>query len=412
METNTVESLEQAMGCAAVFCDARHLAVFDSAARTSGRALSVLQEGGVAEARLWCGAHAVPPVVFVDVSGERFPASALSELARVTGPGCRLVALGEEKDLDLYKTLLSAGVFDYLAKPFTASDVIEVLGRADRGEWLGLPEAGSMRIGQTIAVTGAAGGVGASTLTALLGHYYADELRMQTVLVDFDRRKGDLALMLGLKADNGLAGILSASEIDFRLIERTLLSDAAGKEKQRLQLLAQRPGPEALADPAALLQLGGSLCELFSLSLWDIPSSRPTGAVEILKNADIVVIVADYTVAQARDTKLLLSELGGAPEGQRRFLVINRSREQGKAVISRDQFESFLGMKVACELPFAGTALDESLLHGALAAGKAPDFEAEVKLLADRLIGRTTTAKVEKPSIGVLIKRLMAKKGA
>ena len=96
------------------------------------------------------------------------------------------------------------------------------------------------------------------------------------------KRPGDrtaAALLLGLKADNGLAGILSAAEIDYRLIARTVLADG---EKKRLSLLAQRPGPETPVDPQLLLQLGGALCELFSVSIWDIPSHRPAGSAEIL----------------------------------------------------------------------------------------------------------------------------------
>lgn len=120
-----------------------------------------------------------------------------------------------------------------------------------------------------------------------------------------------------------MAGILSAAEIDYRLIARTVLADG---EKKRLSLLAQRPGPETPVDPQLLLQLGGALCELFSVSIWDIPSHRPAGSAEILKNADVCVILIDYTVSNARAAKILLAELGAPQPGQRRFLVANHCR--------------------------------------------------------------------------------------
>ena len=386
--SETVNKETQARWEAAVFCDAATESVFRTVAEQSGRSFTAVIEGGVAAAKKWLAVNTAPAAVFVDVAGERFPASALAEVAQTAGPGCRLIAVGTAKDLTLYKTLLASGVFDYLVKPLAASDVTDVLGRVERNEWLGVPEARSWRVGQTVAVTGTAGGVGTTTLTALLGHYCADELNLPTVLVDYDRRKGDLALMLGLKADNGLAGILSAGDIDFRLIERTLLSETDGKGRQRLNLLAQRPGPETPVDDETLLQLGGALCELFSLSFWDIPSHRPAGSTEILKNADVLVIVTDYTVAQARTAKLLLAELGDAPEGQRRFVVVNRAHSGEKPVLTKSQFENFLDVKVAAELPFAGNAMETALLTGPVTAEKAPAFDAAVKALGARLLGR------------------------
>lgn len=307
----------------------------------------------------------------------------------MAGPGCRIVAVGAEENVELYRSLLSAGAFDYLVSPVADALVVELLNRADSDRWLGMPDASSVRVGQTIAVTGVAGGAGTSTVAALLGRWIAEVAKYPTLLVDFDRRKGDLALLLGLKADNGLAGILSAAEIDYRLIARTVLADG---EKKRLSLLAQRPGPETPVDPQLLLQLGGALCELFSVSIWDIPSHRPAGSAEILKNADVCVILIDYTVSNARAAKILLAELGAPQPGQRRFLVANHCRagagKRSKPVLTREEFENFLGVKVDFELPNAGTVLDASLLQGALTSQAAPAFARSIEALACGLLGR------------------------
>ena len=395
---------------AAVFCRGADLAQFSAAFIRLGRLCAAAVEGGLKEAAKWLESNETPGLLVVDVSAEPFPVPALADLAAVAGPGCRIAAVGRENGVDFYRSLLAAGLFDYLVSPVSDGRIAELLDRADHDRWLGLPDGSSVRVGQTVAVTGVAGGVGTSTVAALLGHWIAEEAKFQTLLVDFDRRKGDLALLLGLKADNGLSGILSAAEIDYRLIARTVLADDEGAQAKsganRLSLLAQRPGPETPVDPDLLLQLGGALCELFSVSLWDIPSHRPSGSVEILSNADVCVILCDYTVSNARAAKILLTELGEPQPGQRRFIVANASRSAGrgkgeKPALTREEFEQFLGVKVDFELPYAGRVLDASLLEGALSADKAPEFKAALARLACGLIGRPLPAAAKKGLAGL-----------
>ena len=394
---------------AAVFCRGDDRAQFAAAAARLGRACAAVEEGGLAEAEKWLAENAAPGLIVVDVSNEPFPVPALADLAAMAGPGCRIAAVGRTDDVGLYRSLLSAGIFEYLVSPVTDGQIAELFERADGDRWLGLPEAGSVRVGQTVAVTGVAGGVGVSTTAALLGKWIADQAKFQTLLVDFDRRKGDLALMLGLKADNGLSGILSAAQIDYRLIARTVLAedaDAVGKSaksaSKRLSLLAQRPGPETPVDPQLLLELGGALCELFSVSIWDIPSHRPSGSVEILTNADVCVILTDLTVSHARAAKILLAELGSPKPGQRRYIVANACRAAGngrkneRPVLTKEAFEEFLGAKIDFELPYAGRALEESLVEGAVSAAKAPAFGAAVEALACGLLGRPAPAASRK----------------
>lgn len=202
----------------AVFCREGDLKQFTDVFARLGRSCTAAQKGGIDEAQAWLTQHDAPGLLIVDISASPFPVPALADLAALAGPGCRIVAVGAEENVELYRSLLSAGAFDYLVSPVADALVVELLNRADSDRWLGMPDASSVRVGQTIAVTGAAGGAGTSTVAALLGRWIAEAAKYPTLLVDFDRRKGDLALLLGLKADNGLAGILSAAEIDYRLI--------------------------------------------------------------------------------------------------------------------------------------------------------------------------------------------------
>lgn len=375
----------------AVFAAQADLAVIGEQLARLQRPAVALQAGGPAAAAAWCAAHALPGVLLVDIAGEPHPIAALLELAALTGPACRIVALGDRQDVDLYRQLLQAGIFDYLIKPPRLDLLADTLARADDDAPLG--QGGTARAGRSAAIVGVAGGVGVSTLTASLGLWLAHSRQTPTVLVDFDRRKGDLPLLLGLEADAGLASLLSAPDIDPRLLERTLLAagqvqaPSQAQPSARLQLLAQRPGLETPFDPERALEIGGALCQWFSLSLWDLPSHRPAGADEVLAHADIRVVLTELTVQGARNTHRLLAELGEGGANQRLVLVASEARQAQGAALTPAQFEEFVGRALDQHLPHAGQALAASLLKGPLAPQAAPAYAQAVAQLGARILG-------------------------
>lgn len=155
----------------AVFAAQADLAVIGEQLARLQRPAAALQAGGPAAAAAWCAVHALPGVLLVDIAGEPHPIAALLELAALTGPACRIVALGDRQDVDLYRQLLQAGIFDYLIKPPRLDLLADTLARADDDAPLG--QGGTARAGRSAAIVGVAGGVGVSTLTASLGLWLA-----------------------------------------------------------------------------------------------------------------------------------------------------------------------------------------------------------------------------------------------
>lgn len=371
----------------AVFAAAADLAVIGGQLERLQRPAAVLQAGGPTEAAAWCAANGEAAVILVDITGQAHPIAALLALASQAGPACRLIALGDRQDVDLYRQLLQAGIFDYLVKPPRLDVLGDALARADQDE--PLAQGGNARAGRSAAFVGTGGGLGVSTLTATLGQWLAHNRQTPTVLVDFDRRKGDLPLLLGLEADTGLASLLAAPGIDPRLLQRTLLAAAQqpGQAASRLHLLAQRPGPETPIDPERALELGGALCQWFSLSLWDLPSHRPAGADEVLAHADIRVVLTEMTVQGARNAHRLLTELGQSNPNQRLLLVASAARLAQAPTLPAAQFEDFVGHAIDHHLPHAGQALAASLLQGPLDTRQSPAYAQAAVQLGGRILG-------------------------
>lgn len=383
-----------AEGLAAFVAEADRPVVADMLMRLQ-RVVRVLEAGGAEEARAWARRNPLPTVLMVDFSGEAHPLQALAELAAAYGPTVHIIVLGERQDVDLYRRLLQAGALDYLVKPLSLDLLASTLERAAHGVPLGMGE--RLPRGRTVAITGAGGGAGCSTIAAALGQLIAGQRQTPCVLVDFDRSKGDLPMLLGTEADAGLAALLAAPEIDPRMLQRSMHSLPAalsGGVPQRLHLLAQRPAAHLPVDPERVLELGAALTQLFSLVIWDMPACHTEGVAEVLDHADVRVVLFELSVQCARHVHRLVQRFGDERSGQRLLLVLNPTRPTGTAQLTQAQFEEFIGRQVDLVLPHAGSHLADSLLKGPLAPASHPAFAQALLGLADKLLGRKPQAAI------------------
>lgn len=361
-----------------------------------GMPATLAQPGGFNAALDWCQAQPAPELLLVDLDGQAAPLTAIAELAEVCPPSCRIIALGSAHDLNLYRNLLQHGVFDYLCKPVPLDQFANTLRRA-RDPLQSAPQ--GARSGRTLAVTSASGGRGSSTVSAALGQLLAQHRHSSTAVVDFDRGRSDQALLLGFDGDAGLAAALAASELDSRFLER-----AVGQVSERLFLLAQQPDLRADDNFTSehVLDLGASLCHLFNQVIWDLPSGRCHGALDVLCHADTRILLCDFSVQDARNTLRLVREIGDESNGQRLLLVANPGRGGHTDVVERHQFEDFVGRKVDLVLPNAGSALADSLLAGPLQLKHAPQLQQALLDLADLACGRQPQPSLATPSSLIL----------
>ena len=81
----------------------------------------------------------------------------LDSLADVCDPGTRVIVIGRHNDVTLYRELVRRGVSDYLIAPVNTLDIVRSI--------CGLYSAPDAKpVGRILAVIGAKGGVGASTI--------------------------------------------------------------------------------------------------------------------------------------------------------------------------------------------------------------------------------------------------------
>lgn len=272
-----------------------------------------------------------PVTLVVDVSGHAQPFAAIEDLAQVVEPGARVLVVGDREDLGFYRHLTRGmGILDYLYKPLTAPMVAEHFGALMGARRA--PEAAA-RGGRLISVTGARGGVGASTIAASLAWQLANEAKRHVVALDADLHRGTLALLLGAEAGTGLRTALeSPSRVDDLFLDRS-----AHVVSERLHVLA---GEEALgqsvpANAGAAEKLLGVMRRRYNYVIADVPPWPGDFTRELLDLAHQRVIVMEPTLAGIRDTIRLMQLAPGPGQAHRPLIVVNRAGRPGALPLAK-----------------------------------------------------------------------------
>lgn len=340
-------------------------------AQERGWPVGAVQEGGVAAAVRTLAVLPPPKVLVVDLSRSKDAVADASALAELLDESTRTVALGTVNDIDLFRRLTAAGIADYLVKPVKPEALAEALVRVERPDG----EAGApLRLGRLLALCGARGGVGASTLAANLAWLGAHELKAKIALVDLDLQFGTLSLALDLEPGRGLKEALERPDrVDELFIER-----AMAKESDDLFVLGtEEPlGGQPRFDAIGLKTLFDDLRANFDCVVVDVPRSLLSARPEVLAPANAVALVTDLSLAGLRDTVRLLRFVKEHAPESRRLVIASRTDGPARGHLSRADFEKGLGEKVEHLVPDDPKAAAQAANGGKPFAEVAPRCQA------------------------------------
>jgi pilus assembly protein CpaE len=357
---------------------------------------SRVREGGVAAAQELLRDAPAPTVLLVDVSDSDDILRAMDALAEVCDTHTRVVALGQANDIALYRELIRLGVSDYLVKPVTADVLADALRRASRTP---APEAAPAKPARTIALIGARGGVGATTMAVSLAWALAEEQLQRTVLLDLDMQFGAAALSLDLEIGRGLREMLTNPE----RIDSLLIGSAMVHAGERLRILG---GEEPLEDdvdvgPQGLQALISALSESCESVVVDTPRRADRLTRELLAQAEVVGVVTDLSLPAMRDTHRLLTLLKGLrPQGETLVIANRVGGVAGEA--PQAEFERGIGARLDALIPYdakAAVACAEQA-KPLIATSKGSPAGAELRRLVAQLAGGAPVAEpaAERPS--------------
>ncbi|WP_375248578.1 pilus assembly protein CpaE [Sphingomonas sp.] len=371
-------------------CDDASVEQLRPIAAELGWPIENVYKGGLRNAVQTLSVSSSPHVLFVDLAESGDPLGDINGLAEVCEPGTIVIAAGQVNDVRLYRDLLASGIQDYILKPFSPDVLRDAFAQAQAT--LVTPRTGDIgaeRPHCATAVIGARGGVGASTIATSLAWLISERGHRSTALLDLDVHFGTGALALDLEPGRGLTdAIENPSRIDGLFIERAMV-----RASERLSVLsAEAPiGSPIITDGAAYYQLQEEMRSAFECTVVDLPRNMLVQHPHLVSEIAQVVLVAELTLAAARDTIRLLSWLRANVPQATVTVLINRMHSGPQLEISRKDFEGSIERAVDLVIPFDQKLAAQAAKLGKPMAetGKASKTMAPLNDLSDRLLSAT-----------------------
>ena len=286
-----------------------------------------------------------PNVIVLEASGDRDAIIAqLDELAEFCDSGTKVIVVGRFNDIILYRELIARGVSDYLVAPLSILNFVRAVSNLYAGE-------SAKTLGRVFAVTGAKGGVGASTLAHNIAWAISRDYDTATVLGDLDLPFGTAGLDFNQDPAQGIAeAVFTPERVDAAVLDR-LMSRCTDK----LSLLAAPVTldrmydlPEAAFDP---------VCDLLRTNVPNIVLDVPHGWTgwtrRTLMSADEIIVVASPDLANLRNVKNLFDTLrAGRPNDALPRLVLNMVGIAKRPEISIPDFVKVVEIEPIAVIPF------------------------------------------------------------
>jgi pilus assembly protein CpaE len=386
------------------FCETVETAAAIRAAGEDRRLIKAhlkIQMGGAAAAVEAYRTSPTPNVIVLESESQRNAIlSALDSLAEVCDAGSRVVVIGSLNDVVLYRELIRRGVSDYLITPLSALQVVRSLCNL-----FSSPDA--KPVGRIIAVVGAKGGVGASTIAHNIGWAIARDLMLDSVVTDLDLAFGTAGLDYNQDPPQGVAdAVFSPERVDTAFVDRLL-----SKCSDHLSLLAAPATLDRVYDfgSEAFDAIFDSLRATVPCVVLDVPHQWSGWAQRTLIGADDVLIVAAPDLANLRNAKNLIDHLRAArPNDRRPFYCLNQVNVPKRPEIKPPDFAKAIDDQPVAIIPFEpaifGTAANNGQMIAEVSAGHrtAETF----RQLAQLLTGRPQQKRSRGGLLGPLLGKL------
>jgi pilus assembly protein CpaE len=386
------------------FCDTVETAAAIQSAgedRRLGKAHVKIQMGGVTAAIEAYRGSPTPNVIMLEAEGRgEGILTGLDTLAEFCDAGTRVIVVGRTNDVVLYRELVRRGVSDYMISPVGTLDVVRSI--------CGLFSAPDAKpVGRVIAVVGAKGGVGASTVAHNIAWAVARDLALDSVVTDLDLAFGTAGLDYNQDPPQGIAdAVFSPDRIDTAFIDRLL-----SKCSDHLSLLAAPATLERAYDfgAEAFDSIFDALRTTMPCVVLDVPHQWNAWTQRTLVNADDILIVATPDLANLRNAKNLFDYLRSARLNDHRpFYMLNQVGIPKKPEIKPADFAKALEDQPVAVIPFEPALFGAAANNGQMIAEVSASHrntETFVQL-AKLLTGRS---EVKKAKSGGLLTPLLSK---
>jgi pilus assembly protein CpaE len=390
------------------FCETVETAAAVQAAgedRRLAKAHLKIQMGGPAAAAEAYRSSPTPNVILIESESRAEQLlTNLDQLAEVCDPGTRVIVIGRINDVTFYRELTKRGVSDYVIAPVGAIDVVRTI--------CGLfSHSDAKPVGRIVAVVGAKGGVGSSTIAHNVGWAIARDLSLDAVVTDLDLAFGTAGLDFNQDPPQGIAdAVFSPDRIDTAFIDRLL-----SKCTDHLSLLAAPATLDRVYDFSAEAFDGvlDALRSNIPCVVLDVPHQWSAWTKRLLISADDILVVASPDLANLRNAKNIVDMLKSArPNDHRPYYCLNQVGVPKRPEIAPGDFAKALEDEPVVVIPFDPQMFGTAANNGQMIAEVSASHKtAEMfRQLAQALTGRAEVKRSRSPLASLpFLGRLMKK---
>ncbi|GAC1335053.1 MAG: AAA family ATPase [Bradyrhizobium sp.] len=343
-----------------------------------------------------------PNVIILETEGGRDILEGLDQLATVCDPGTRVVVIGSTSDVAPYRELLRRGVNDYVIGPVQTLDVVRSICSL-------FSASDAITVGRIIAVVGAKGGVGASTVAHNVAWTIARDLALDSVVIDLDLAFGTAGLDFNKDPVQGIANaVFSSDRPDTALIERLM-----AKCTDRLNLLAAPATLERVYDfgEQAFDAIFDTLRMTTPCIVLDVPHQWSGWTRRVLVGADDILIVAEPDLANLRNAKNMLNMLKEArPNDRPPLYCLNQVGMPKRPEIDVGEFAKAIESQPIAAIRFDPRMFGEAANTGQMIAEISANHRTTEMFLqmAQRMAGRGDPKKPRGSFLSEIVKKVMA----
>jgi pilus assembly protein CpaE len=325
----------------------------------------------------------------------------LDKLAEHCDPGTRVVVIGRANDVMLYRELVRRGISDYLIAPVGPLQVVRSVF-----DLFSAPDA--KPVGRIIAVVGAKGGVGASTVAHNVAFSIARDQKLDAVVTDLDLAFGTAGLDFNQDPPQGIAeAVFSPDRIDTAFVDRLL-----AKCTDHLSLLAAPATLDRVYDFAAdaFESIFDSLRSTVPCAVLDVPHQWAGWTKQTLIAADDILIVAAPDLANLRNAKNMYDFLKASrPNDHRPLYCLNQVGVPKRPEIKAADFAKALEAEPIAVIPFEPQLFGAAANNGQMIAEISANHRtAEMfRALGRLLTGRGEPKKARGGILSPLIEKLL-----
>ena len=389
------------------FCESVETAAAVQAAGEDRRLVKAhvkIQMGGITAAVEAYRIAPTPNVILIEaINRPEEVLHGLDQLAEVCDAGTRVIVVGNVNDVTLYRELTRRGVSDYMIEPVTTIDIVRSI--------CGLFSAPDAKpVGRIIAVVGAKGGVGASTVAHNIAWAIGRDLGLDAVVTDLDLAFGTAGLDYNQDPPQGIAdAVFSPDRVDTAFIDRLL-----SKCTDHLSLLAAPATLDRVYDfgADAFDAILDSLRVSIPCVVLDVPHVWTGWTKRLLVSADDILVVAAPDLANLRNAKNLVDLLRVArPNDHRPYYCLNQVGVPKRPEITPADFAKALEDQPLAVIPFEpqlfGTAANNGQMIAEVSSGhKTADmFRQLAQVLTGRAEAKRSRGSLLMPFFAKLMKR-------